>query len=63
MSTPNTDDLKRLFEFVRPNQLRSSIEESLFAYLLSIDEKAFPKDFKQVIEDHYFLIQFLSKTE
>lgn len=55
--------LEKLLQFVPACQLRKSIQKTLFAYLLEQDEKGLDAEFKKVVEDHYFLIDFLDKLD
>ena len=57
------EHLQRLLLFTPPEDLRKSIQKTLFAYLLEQDTEAIPEDFKQVVENHFFLIDFLDKLE
>ena len=55
--------LDTLLLMAPPRELRKSVQSSLFAYILEQDMKAVPPDFKKVVENHYFLIDFLDKVE
>lgn len=54
--------LEKLLSFVPPTQLRISVQKTLFSYLLELDE-VLPNDYKETIENHFFLIDFLDKIE
>lgn len=51
--------LKQMLEFTSPKQLRTSIESMFHRYLLDAD-KMMPSDYKQVVEDRFLILQFLS---
>lgn len=50
-----------LFESVPPAQLKNSIMELFFAWV--IEEDPLPSNYKQVAEDLYFLFDILNKEE
>ncbi|NGF76546.1 hypothetical protein G5B10_11715 [Fluviicola sp. SGL-29] len=54
--------LKILMEFTNPRQLRKSVQSTLFAYLLEQDEGS-DANYKTVIEDYFYLIEFLDKLD
>ena len=58
-----TEHLEKLLQFVPPRELRQSVEKTLFSYLLGQDEKVIDADYKKVVEDHFFLLDFLNKLE
>lgn len=58
-----TEHLERLLQFVSPNELRKSVQRTLFAYLLEQDGKGLDSNFKETIENHFFLIDFLDKLD
>jgi hypothetical protein len=62
-SKSEAEHLKKLFEFVTPRDLRKNVMKAFFVYVLEQDNKGFLDDFKTVVEDHYFLIDFLDKIE
>ena len=55
--------LDKLLLFVPPTELRKSVQATLFAYILEQDEKSLVTDFKKVVENHFFLIEFLDKLD
>lgn len=55
--------LKILMEFTTPRQLRKSVKSTLFAYLLEQDAEGGDANYKTVIEDYFYLIEFLDKLE
>lgn len=58
-----SEHLSKLIQFTPPNQLRRSVQRTLFAYVLEQDDKGLDSEFKMVVEDHFFLIDFLDKLE
>lgn len=54
--------LKILMEFTNPKQLRKSVQATLFAYLLQGDSEG-DANYKKVIEDYFYLIEFIEKLE
>ena len=67
-TTPPNNELKlkhldRLLLMVPPNELRRSVQSTLFSYLLEQDESSLAPDFKSVVENHFFLIDFLDNVE
>ncbi len=58
---PTLEDLQLLFEFVPPDKLRSSITAILLQYLMLSPKENPPP--KELIEDVYFLIEFLEKQK
>ena len=63
ISKSQAEHLEKLFEFVTPKGLRKSVMSAFFIYLLEQDRRGLDGDFKEVVEDHYFLIDFLQKLE
>ena len=57
------EHLQRLLLFTPPTELRRSIQKTLFSYLLEFGTEAIPVDYVQVVENHFFLIDFLDKLE
>lgn len=55
--------LKILMEFTNPRQLRKSLHSTLFAYLLEQDTEGSDANYKTVVEDYFYLIDFLDKLE
>ena len=55
--------LKILMEFTNPSQLRKSLLSTLFAYLLQEDAEGIDANYKTVVEDYFYLIDFLDKLE
>jgi hypothetical protein len=55
--------LKQLKEFTTPNNLRKSLQTCFFAYLSEQAQTGQDGNFKQVIEDYFFLFEFLDKIE
>jgi len=55
--------LKMFMEFTTPHALNKSLQKTLFAYLLEQNEKGLDAEFKQVVEDHYLLFEFLDRLE
>jgi len=65
-STPTLEEekykhLERMLLMASPNEYRKSIQESLFSYLNNQDERAFSPNFKEVVENHFFIIDFFDK--
>lgn len=56
-------DLQLLLDFVPISQLRKTILTSLFGYIQGMDVEVVPEGFKEMVEDHFFLIDFLDKLE
>lgn len=63
--SPNieTKHLERLLQFVSPSELRKSVQRTLFAYLLEQDSRGLDSNFKETVENHFFLIDFLDKLD
>ena len=57
------EQLETLLQFTTASRLRRSVQTTLFAYLMDMDEKIIPIRFKETIEDHYYLIEFLEKLD
>ncbi|MBN9294987.1 MAG: hypothetical protein J0G96_13500 [Flavobacteriia bacterium] len=58
------DRLKELFEFTTPNSLRKSMHVTFFAYLEEqTGDNGMDMNFKEVIQDYFFLFDFLDKME
>jgi hypothetical protein len=53
-------ELKDLFSFVPPEEMRQSITHIYFSYL--IHSEVVPHDHKKISEDIYFLLNFLEKV-
>jgi hypothetical protein len=53
------NSLKDLFDIVPPDQLRRSIQEVFFTWL--IEEPVLPQNYKQVAQDFYFLLEMIEK--
>jgi hypothetical protein len=54
------NELDDLFTFAPPDELRRSINQVYFSYLIHTD--VLPQDYKKTTEDIYFLIDFLEKA-
>jgi hypothetical protein len=66
MATDNVTKLKhleKLLQFAPATELRRSVQATLFAYLQELDDAGLPENFKEVVENHFFLIDFLDKLE
>lgn len=61
--TTNQDHLQKLLQFVPPAELRKSVQTTLFAYLLEQDDSGLDLNYKKIVEDIYFLIDFLDKVD
>jgi hypothetical protein len=57
------EQLKILMEFTTPNNLRRSLQATFFAYLEEQADKGQDGRFKEVIQDYFFLFQFLDKLD
>lgn len=55
--------LEKLLQFAPARELRRSVQATLFAYLQEQDDAGLPENFKEIIENHFFLIDFLDKLE
>jgi hypothetical protein len=58
-----TVHLNKLLLFAPPTELRRSIQKTLFSYLSEFGTDPIPVDYLQVVENHFFLIDFLDKLE
>ena len=66
MATDNETRLKhldKLLLMVPPNELRRSVQSTMVSYLMEQDENSLAPDFRSVVENHFFLIDFLDKLE
>lgn len=57
------EQLKELFEFTTPNNLRKSLQTTFFAYLEEQAKKGQSSRFKEIVQDYFFLFEFLDKLE
>lgn len=57
------EQLKILFEFTTPYNLKKSLNSTLFAYLKENSESGLDSHFKQVVVDFELLLEFLDKLE
>ncbi|MNJ86442.1 hypothetical protein D3C87_39380 [compost metagenome] len=55
------EHLETLLQFTSANELRKSVQRTLFAYLLEQDSNKIDMNFKETIENHFFLIDFFDK--
>ena len=55
--------LKILMEFMTPNSLKKNLLTTFFAYLDEHANLTQDKKFKEVIQDYFFLFEFLDKLE
>lgn len=55
--------LKQLMEFTTPNNLRKSLQSTFFALLEEEAEKGQSPRFKEIVQDFFFLFEFLDKLE
>ena len=62
MNQQTIKELEDLFEYSSPAELRQSIQEVFFSYLIN-SKQIFPTEFERIVEDFYFLIQFLEEAE
>ena len=52
-----------LFEFASPESLRKSLNSLLMDYLMNLDERIIPENFKTVVSDMYYLQDFIDKSD
>lgn len=57
------EHLERMFQYVSPSELRKSVQRTLFSYILEQDSKGVDANFKDTVENLYFLIDFLDKLD
>lgn len=57
------EQLKELFEFTTPSNLRKSLQTTFFAYLSEQADTGQDGNFKQVIQDYQLMLEFLDKLE
>ncbi|MCW3084790.1 MAG: hypothetical protein JWP12_2156 [Bacteroidetes bacterium] len=57
-----TDNVDELFSFAPPENLQRTVHELFFSYLIS-NEDVFNNDFKEIVSDVQFLIQFIKQAE
>lgn len=55
-------ELKALFEFVSPSDLRRNLEDLFFLHFSSHEEGAFP-NYKEFVSNFYYLINFLNEVD
>jgi hypothetical protein len=56
-----SDSLKDLFNFVPPGQLKQSVLEVFFSWI--IEQPVLPQNYKEVTQDFYFLLKLLEEEE
>jgi hypothetical protein len=61
MNKQTIKELEDLFEYSSPAELRQSIQEVFFSYLIN-SKQIFPLEFEKIVEDFYFLIRFLEEA-
>lgn len=54
-------DLEELFSFVPPGNLKKSVNELFYSFLINND--VLPENYKEIAEDILLLIRFLEKAE
>ncbi|CAG5087452.1 hypothetical protein [Parvicella tangerina] len=54
---------QKLLTYATPQQLRKSVHRALFAYLMEQDQTGIDKDYKEIVENLYFLLDFLERLE
>ena len=59
----NVDHLEMLLDFVPPNELRRSLHKAFFAFLAAQNEGDMDNEYSKVVEDYYFIFDFLDKLE
>lgn len=61
MDKQTLKELEELFSFAPPEDLMRSLHVVFFAYLINNNE-AYPQDHRMIVEDFYFLMNFLDKA-
>ena len=59
----NIDHLEMLLDFVPLNELRRSLQKTFFAFLTAQNERDVDNEYLKVVEDYYFIFDFLDKLE
>ena len=54
-------ELEELFSFSPPESLMRSVHQVFFTYLINNTEP-YPEDHRKIVEDFYFLMNFLDKA-
>ncbi|HVD99545.1 MAG TPA: hypothetical protein VNB90_15155 [Cytophagaceae bacterium] len=57
------EELKELFYFSPPSQIKEYLLEVLFTYLIELHPQDYPETHCSIIENFYFLNMFLTKME
>lgn len=57
------EQLKIFMEFTTPTNLRKSLQTTFFAYLEEQAEKGQSERFKEIVQDYFFLFEFLDKLQ
>jgi hypothetical protein len=57
------EHLERMLEYVSPSELRKSVQRTLFAWLLEMDSRGIDANFKETVENHFFLMNFLDEID
>ncbi len=57
------EELKELFYFSPPSKIREHLMETFFTYLIELDPQDYPNNHRDIVEDHYFLLLFLTKMD
>lgn len=55
--------LKTLMEFMTPSSLRRTLLTTFFAYLEEHSKLAQDEKFKEIIQDYFFLFEFIDKLD
>lgn len=61
MTKQTIKELEELFEFAPPESLMRSVHHVFFAYLI-YNTELYPQDHRKIVEDFYFLMNFLEKA-
>jgi len=56
------NELRNLFDFVPPAQLRRSLEDFFFTFFTSQEEPSLPNQ-QETLKNFYYLINFLNEVE
>lgn len=59
----HAEHLQLLLEFASPKELRRSIQKTFFAFLAEQESKSLDPNYHKIVEDHFFLFDFLDKLE
>lgn len=63
MSENKENILNQLLTYNQPKELIKSLNNTFYTYLLYQADKGIDNDYKQTVENHFMLVEFLEKLE